>query len=60
MYLIQWNILASTLKIVEVSKILSVLLELTNLVLLERDEYYAVAITYKVSKKILLISSLPN
>ena len=46
MYPIQWSILASTLKIVEVSKILSYLLELTNVVLLERDEYYAVAITY--------------
>ena len=51
MYPIQWSILASTLKIVEVSKILSHLLELTNVVLLERDEYYAVAITYEVSKK---------
>ena len=31
----------------EVSKILSLLLELTNVVLLERDEYFAVAITYE-------------
>ena len=58
MYLIQWNILASSLKIVEVSKILSLLFEPTNVVLFGRDDYYAVAVTYEVSKKILLISNI--
>ena len=37
----------STWKIVEVSKILSLLLELVDVVHLERDESSAVAITYK-------------
>ena len=37
----------STWKIVEVSKILSLLLELVDVVHLERDESYAVAITYE-------------
>ena len=37
----------STWKIVEVSKILSLLLELADVVHLERDESSAVAITYE-------------
>ena len=43
----QWPILTSTWKIVEVSKILSLLWELVDVVHLERDESYAVAITYE-------------